>query len=124
MKPDRNTFALLLGALRLPGAGAFLAPRLATRVLSLPEGPHSAYLVRLFAARNVALAAGLLLSGPPARRLWWQAGVVCDALDAGAGLLALREGKPRSAALVDVGAASVATALGLAGLLANRGAAR
>lgn len=124
MKPDRNRFALLLGALRLPGAGAFATPQLAARILSLERGPHSAYLVRLFAARNVALTAGLLLSAPPARRLWWQTGVACDALDVAAGLLALREGKERSSALVDVGAAGLATVLGLAGLLAERGAAR
>jgi hypothetical protein len=124
MKPDRKTFALLLGALRLPGAGAFAAPQLATRMLSLPSGPHSAYLVRLFAARNAAMTAGLLLSAPPARRLWWQTAVACDALDVAAGLLALREGKARSSALLDVGAAALATALGLAGLAADRGAAR
>jgi hypothetical protein len=124
MKSDRNTFALLLGALRLPGAGAFAMPRLATRVLSLERGPHSAYLVRLFAARNVALTAGLLLSAPPARRLWWQTGIACDALDVAAGLLALREGKARGSAFVDVGAAGLATMLGLAGLRADRGTAR
>jgi len=119
-----KTYALLLGALRLPGAGAFAAPQLATRVLSLPSGPHSAYLVRLFAARNAAMTAGLLLSAPPARRLWWRTAIACDALDVGAGLLALREGKPRPSALVDIGAAALATALGLAGLVADRGAAR
>jgi len=124
MRPDRNIYALLLGALRLPGAGALAAPALAARALSLERGPHSAYLVRLFAARNAAMTAGLLLSAPPARRLWWQTAIACDALDVGAGLLALREGKPRSSALVDVGAASLATALGLAGLVADRGAAR
>jgi len=124
MKRDRNAFAVLLSALRLPGAGAFATPQLATRILSLERGPHSAYLVRLFAARNVALSAGLLLSQRPARRLWWQTAIACDALDVAAGLLALRDGKPRASALVDVGAAGVATALGLAGLLADGRAAR
>jgi hypothetical protein len=117
MRPDRNLTRLLLGALRLTGAGGFLAPRLAASALSLDASPQSAYLVRLFAARNAAMTAGLWLSARPARRLWWQTGIACDALDVGAGLLALRAGKARSSALVDVGAALVATGLGVAGLL-------
>jgi hypothetical protein len=121
MKGDRNTMRRLLVALRLPGAGAFAAPRLASGALALEASPQSAYLVRLFAARNVALSAGLWRSAVPARRLWWQAGIVCDALDVAAGLLALREGKRRSSALVDTGIALAATALGVAGLLAEGG---
>jgi hypothetical protein len=124
MKPDRKPAQLLLGALRLTGAGAFLAPQLATRVLSLEPSPQSAYLVRLFAARNAAMALGLWRSSASARRLWWQTGVACDALDVAAALLALRAGKPRSSALVDAGAALLATALGVAGLLGEGGEAR
>jgi hypothetical protein len=119
MTIDGRRARLLLGTLRLGVAGGFAAPGIAARVLGLEPGPHSAYLVRLWAARNVAMATGLWVSAPPARRLWWQAGILCDALDVGAALLALREGKPRASAAVDAGAALTGTALGLAGLLSE-----
>ena len=109
----------LLGGLRLAVAGAFVAPAVAARMLTIEPTPQSAYLLRLWAARNVAMTAGLWISSGHARRLWWQTGIACDALDVAAGLLALREGKPRAAALADAGAALVATALGTAGLVAD-----
>ena len=112
---------LLLAALRAPGAGAFFAPRLGARTFGLPEDGESYYLVRLFAARNVALIAGLLASSGKARRLWWQVGIVCDALDIGAGLLGFKEGKERSSAIVDTSASTIATGLGVAGLMVDRG---
>jgi hypothetical protein len=117
MTIDRRDPRLLLGALRLTAAGAFLAPRLAARILALEPVPESAYLVRLFAARNVAMTAGLWASGGRERRLWWQTGIFCDALDVLAAALALREGKARSSSLVDAGASLAATGLGVAGLL-------
>jgi hypothetical protein len=117
----RDTPRLMLAALRSVGGGAFLLPRVGSRTFGLPDDAESSYLVRLFAARNIAFTAGLLASNGSARRLWWQAGVVCDALDAGAGLLGLREGKERSSAMVDTGASLVAAGLGVAGLLVDEG---
>jgi hypothetical protein len=110
-----------LSALRLAGGAAFLLPRLGVRKLGLHDDAESAYLMRLFAARNLALTTGLVLSRGEARRLWWQAGIVCDLLDAGAGLLGLREGKERASAVVDTSASLVATGLGVAGLIVDRG---
>jgi hypothetical protein len=124
MKPDRKRPSVMLGLLRLTGAGAFLAPQLATRVLALDASPQSRYLVRLFAARNAVMVAGLWTSAGSARRRWWQAGIACDALDVAAALLAVRDGKPRSSALLDAGAALVAGALGVEGLLGEGGEAR
>lgn len=110
---------LLLSALRTPGSAAFLAPTIGARVFGLTGDAETSYLVRLFAARNVALTAGLLASSGSSRRLWWQAGIACDALDVAAGLLGLREGKERSSALVDTAASATATLLGTAGLIAD-----
>ncbi len=112
---------LLLAALRAPGAGAFFAPRLGAKTFGLPEDGESYYLVRLFAARNVALIAGLLASDAKSRKLWWQAGILCDVLDVGAGLLGFKEGKERSSAIVDTSASLTATGLGVAGLMVDRG---
>jgi hypothetical protein len=110
----------LLVALRLFGGGAWAAPHLAAGTMGLQEGAESEYVVRLFAARNLALAAGLAASGRRSRRLWWQTGIACDALDAAAGLLGGRAGKPRHSVVVDVGASLLATGLGVAGLARER----
>ncbi|MER7845183.1 hypothetical protein ABTZ03_14700 [Kitasatospora sp. NPDC096077] len=114
-----STAALLLGGLRGIGGAAFLVPGVGTRTLGIPDDAEGRYLVRLFAARNLALAAGLLASRGDARRLWYRAGIACDALDVAAGLLGFRAGKKRSAAAVDTAASLLATGLGVAGLLAT-----
>lgn len=115
---------LLLGALRTVGAAAFLAPKVGAKTFGVPADAEGTYLVRLFAARNVALTAGLLASRGEARRLWYQVGIACDALDVAAGLLGYRAGKERSSAAVDTGAALAATLLGVAGLRMARPARR
>jgi hypothetical protein len=122
VRPQRDDLPrLALSALRLVGGGAFLLPRVGTRQLGLENSPRSSYVMRLFAARNLAMASGLLLSRGRDRRLWLGTGIACDVLDAGAGLLSLREGKERNAALVDTGASLFATGLGVAGLIAENG---
>jgi hypothetical protein len=115
-----DTPGLLLCTLRAVGAAAFLAPAVGARTFDIGGGAEGEYLVRLFAARNVALAAGLLASRGQARRLWYQVGIACDVLDIGAGLLGFRSGKKRSSAAVDTGASLVATVLGVTGLLLDR----
>lgn len=114
-----TTPRVLLALLRSVGGAAFLAPRLAARTFGLPDDAHSNYLVRLFAARNIALTAGLLASEDDARRLWWRAGIACDVLDAGAGLLGLKDGKNLQSAIVDTGASLLAAGLGVAGVKAE-----
>jgi hypothetical protein len=77
------------------GASAWLAPNLAGRLFGLdPVGnPQLPYIGRLFGVRDVALAAGLAQSSGPDRKLWLQLGILCDAADAAAGLLAGRSGQ-------------------------------
>ncbi|MEU6390512.1 hypothetical protein [Streptomyces sp. NPDC046939] len=117
---DGRNAALLLAALRTVGGAAFLAPTLGTRNFGIKDDAEGIYLVRLFAARNIAVAGGLLLSKGPARRLWFQAGAVCDALDTAAGLDALRTGRKAGAAVHTL-AALAATAVGVAGARSARG---
>lgn len=122
IKVDREEAPRLgLVALRLFGGGAWALPRVAVKTLGLHDDAESSYLVRLFAARNLALAAGLAAAPRRSRRLWWQVGIACDALDAAAGLLAGLDGKPRESAAVDAGASLVATGLGVAGLITEGG---
>jgi hypothetical protein len=111
-----NAPCLMLCTLRAFGGAAFLAPGVAARTLDVSDDPETAYLLRLFAARNTALIGGLLASRGDTRRLWWQAGIACDALDAAAGVLAFRERKDPTSAILDTSASLAATALGVAGL--------
>jgi hypothetical protein len=116
----KNVPALLLSTLRTVGGGALLVPGVGAKVFGVPQDGEGKYLVRLFAARNIAFIAGLLMSRGEARKLWLQAGILCDALDVAAGLIAYKEGKPTKSANIDTGAALTATVLGIAGLRANR----
>jgi hypothetical protein len=77
------------------GASTWLAPRLSGSLFGLDAdtNPQLPYVARLFAIRDLALAAGLQLTDGDARRLWLQIGLVCGAADAGAGLLAGRRGE-------------------------------
>jgi hypothetical protein len=113
-----DTPRVLMCALRSVGAATFLAPAVGTKTFGV--GAEGTYLVRLFAARNVALAGGLLASSRQGRRAWYQAGIACDVLDIGAGLLKLRVSEERSSTLVHTGASLLATLLGVAGLLTDR----
>ena len=112
---------LLLTALRVPGAAAFLVPRLGAKSFGLPQDADGHYVVRLFAARNLGFIIGLTLSRGDARRLWWQAGIAYEVLDVLAGLLGIREGRERGSAIADTGASTVALGLGVAGLMVDRG---
>jgi hypothetical protein len=118
---DRSdTPRLLICALRSVGGAAFLAPSAGARTLGIDADAEGTYLVRLFAARNMALAGGLLASSGRGRRLWYRAGIACDVLDTAAGLLGFRARKERSSAVVNTSTSLLATLLGVAGLLMDR----
>jgi hypothetical protein len=113
-----DTPRALMCALRSVGAAAFLAPAVGRKTFGV--GEEGTYLVRLFAARNVALVGGLLASDREGRRSWYQAGIACDVLDVGAGLLKLRVSTDRASTLVHTGASVLGTLIGVAGLLVDR----
>src|ERR671917_1893638 len=85
------------------GLCAWLAPRVAGRLFGLDaeDNPQSPYLARLFGARDVALAAGMVLSDGAAHSTWLRIGIACDVADTVAGLAAGGRGYlgPVSAAL-------------------------
>ncbi len=101
------------------GLSSWLTPRVAGRIFGLDAraNPQLPYLARLFGARDVALAAGTVLSEGQSRSVWLQIGVACDVADALAGLAAGSRGYlgPVSAALV-TGTALGAAALGMTAL--------
>ena len=89
-----SPISILTGLRTSIGAGAWITPRFAGRLFGLDAdaNPQLPYVGRLFGIRDVVLAAGLQLSSGQNRRLWLQLGIVCDAADTVAGLLAGRGG--------------------------------
>jgi hypothetical protein len=101
------------------GAGAWATPRLAGKMFGLDAGanPQSPYLARLFGARDLALAWGVLGAEGSARRQWLIAGLACDVADALAGVAGGRGGYlPKFTSVLVSGTAVSAAALGLVAL--------
>lgn len=97
------------------GLAAFAAPKLSMRVMGMGGGADAGrdYMVRMFAAREIALGAGYLLSNDSGRRLWGRLGLAVDSLDLMSGLKT-RPGLPLWATAGAVGVAGGAAALGTA----------
>ncbi|MEU8797827.1 hypothetical protein [Spirillospora sp. NPDC048819] len=98
------------------GLAALAAPRLTVKAMGMGGGadPGRDYMVRMFAAREIALGAGYLLSGDDSgRRLWARLGLAVDSLDVMSGMKT-RPGLPLWATAGAVGVAGSAAALGAA----------
>jgi hypothetical protein len=120
--PAMSPLKLLIATRVSIGSGAWLAPRLAGTLFGLdPDGnPQLPYLGRLFGIRDVVLGAGVQVSSGAGRRLWLQLGLVCDAADAAAGIIAGRNGELSKISTVLVTApALLAIGLGAAALQAG-----
>ena len=101
------------------GTSAWATPRLAGKAFGLDAdgNPQSPYLARLFGVRDLALGVGALTTTGDARRRWLALGLVCDAADAAAGVMAGRAGYlPKVPTVLVTGVALVAVGLGAAAL--------
>jgi hypothetical protein len=117
--PNETIVQSLVGVRGAIGTGAWLAPRFSGRLFGLDPAanPQAAYLGRLFAVRDAALAFGLSTSTGRERAQWLRIGIACDLADAAAGLLAGRRGDlPGRATILVTGTALGAAALGIAAL--------
>lgn len=107
----------LLGGMRLViGLGGLVAPAVGARLFGMDpaRNPALPYFTRLFAVRDAALGAGLLLADARDRGRWVDLGIASDVSDVGAALAAGRKGQlTRGSAVMAAGAALVAVALGL-----------
>jgi hypothetical protein len=94
------------------GLAALAAPRLTVKLMGLggAADPGRDYVARMFAAREIALGAGYLLSDGDARRLWARLGLAVDSLDVLNGL------KTRGSLPLWVTAGAVGIAGGAAGI--------
>ena len=110
----------LLPALRLSiGLGGYVAPTLVAKSFGFRCDAQDAYVLRLFASRDVALAVGSLVGPAKSRRMWWQIGLVCDTADAAASIIGLRDGGPKFGMVMATAVAAGAAGLGVAALLGN-----
>jgi hypothetical protein len=94
----------------LAGAAAWVAPEAAWQQFGLPaaaSNPEAQLLGRLFGSRDVVLGVALLAAkSPAARRQILRAGLVIDALDLAASLMAKESLSPKGMASIAGGAAS------------------
>ena len=106
-----------LPAVRLAiGAGAYAFPELTGKVFGfdMTENQETVFMGRLFGVRDLVLGLGAISSSGEGKALWWKLGILCDAADAGAGILGLRAGGPKRAMIMSTLTALSAVALGVA----------
>ena len=118
MKPlTGERAALLLAASRIAaGTGAWAAPGLAARLFGADPktNPAALFIVRTFGARDIAMGVGVAGSQGKERDRWLVLGVLVDALDAAAALLAVRSRRvPVALGLAATGTATASIAAGL-----------
>jgi hypothetical protein len=104
------------------GVSTYAAPGITGRAFGLKpdENPQASFLGRLFAIRDLALGLGTGMTTKPSRRVWWQLGMLCDAGDAVATIMAARRGElAKPAAVMVTATALTAVGLGAAALAAD-----
>jgi hypothetical protein len=83
----------VLTALRaIGGVGSWFLPATTVRFFGFQHDPQDDFLNRLSGAREMAFAAGPVITGGDARRRWLQLTLACDLLDTLAACLAVRGG--------------------------------
>jgi hypothetical protein len=117
---DSQSAVKVLVAVRVTvGVFSWATPRAAGRLfgLDIAGNPQAPYLARLFGARDVALAMGVLATDGDARRQWLRAGFACDIADAIAGIAGARRGYlPAATSAAVTGTALAGVGLGAAAL--------
>ncbi len=92
---DRDSsLKALVGLRAVIGLSSWLAPRRAGQLFGLDPGrnPQSAYLGRLFGARDLALAYGTFAEQAEGGSRWLATGLACDLADAAASIAGGRGG--------------------------------
>jgi len=119
-----QTIRSLAGIRVAIGTSAWATPRLAGKAFGLDAdgNPQSPYLARLFGVRDIALGIGTLTTTGESQRRWLALGMLCDAADAAAGVLAGRAGYlPKVPTVLVTGVALLAAGLGAAALANGEG---
>ncbi|WP_205875618.1 hypothetical protein [Mycobacterium camsae] len=97
---NQNRAATAMSVMRMFAGGiSWATPPLSSRVFGLGKLPPDAsvgLVTRLFGVRDLVLGAALQHPEPAIRKAVLQAGLVCDAADVTASLIALRAGAPKT----------------------------
>lgn len=108
--------ATAMSAMRMFAGGiSWAATGLSSRVFGLgklPESASAGLVTRLFGVRDLVLGAALHYPEPAVRKAALQAGLVCDAADVAASLIALRAGAPKTTLLGATAGAGLFIVLG------------
>jgi hypothetical protein len=110
---DVSAMTQFIGIRAALGGAVWIAPRRTARLffIDLDANPQLAYFARLYAARELALAVGMMQSQGRGRRIWVRLALAVDAVDGLAALLAAHDGslpKRAAAALVALPASAIA----------------
>lgn len=112
MSPTRKTFIVIRS---LTGLGSWFTPDASARFFGLNPEPSNRFAVKLFGARETALAVSMVIAPPSKLRQVALAGAVIDTVDTIGGLDEYRRGNLSKHALVfGVGGAAMLAAFGLA----------
>jgi len=108
--------ATAMSAIRMFAGGiSWAAPAVSSRLFGLgklPEGASVGLVTRLFGVRDLVLGAALHYPEPAVHKAVLQAGLVCDAADVAASLIALRAGAPKTTLLGATAGAGLFLVLG------------
>ncbi|MDP7704773.1 MULTISPECIES: hypothetical protein [unclassified Mycobacterium] len=108
--------ATTMSAIRMFAGGiSWAAPAVSSRLFGLgklPEGASVGLVTRLFGVRDLVLGAALHYPEPAVHKAVLQAGLVCDAADVAASLIALRAGAPKTTLLGATAGAGLFLVLG------------
>ncbi|MCZ4586208.1 hypothetical protein ACVH9Z_20455 [Rhodococcus opacus] len=118
MTATRARLIRFLGVTRATvGVAALVRPRLVYRCLGVSAGADGDTVARLFAIREVAVAAAALQPDPTGRRLGLAVGVIVDSVDAVSVAMGSRKGVSATGAVLVGGAAALYTVAGAYALI-------
>lgn len=122
MTSNQHPAAAAMSVIRMFAGGiSWASTALSSRVFGLgklPEGASVGLVTRLFGVRDLVLGAALHYPEPAVHKAALQAGLVCDAADVAASLIALRAGAPKTTLLGASAGAGLFVALGAIALRA------
>lgn len=116
MTSNQHPAASALSAMRMFAGGiSWATPSLSSRLFGLgrlPDDANAGLVTRLFGVRDLVLGAALHHPEPAVQKAVLQAGLVCDAADVAASLIALRAGAPKTMLMGVTAGAGLFLALG------------
>lgn len=113
---NQHSAATAMSVMRMFAGGiSWAAPQLSSRAFGLgklPTGATVGLVTRLFGVRDLVLGAALHHPEPAVRKTVLQAGLVCDAADVVASVIAVRAGAPKTTLMGVTAGAGLFLALG------------